>query len=425
MLLLVTILFSGVAYSADWQQWRGPFSNGSTDEQGLVSDFNDQQSSLWKADLPGTSAGTPIISKSKVFVTSTDKDSDKLYAICIDENTGKQIWQKHVSTGDTKLPRNNMAASSPAADGKRVIFMYDNGDIVALDYDGEILWKRNISEDYGSISLKFGYSSTPLIYNGRVFVQVLRRPRSYRGPQRDGLQSFLLVLDSADGKTLHKVNRPTDMDDESCDAYSSPVLVKFGSKTEIIIAGANFITGHSPETGAELWRYGINPSQISLQRIIPSPAVGDGIVFAVQSRGRDLYALTPGKTGVLTDADLKWTFTEKTTDSPTPLFYRGCIYVLDGTANNTLRCIDADSGKLKWKAKLDAAGSMYASPTAADGKIYCISEKSKAFIIGAGEKFELISTRDFDEGVSRASIAIANKKVFVRTAGKLHCFGKK
>ena len=426
ILLLVTLLFSSIAYSGDWQQWRGPFSNGSADEQGLVSDLNDPQNTLWTIDLPGPSAGTPIISNSKVFVTSTDNDSDKLYAICIDEKTGKQIWQKHISNGSEKLPRNNMTSSSPAASGKMVIFTYDNGDMIALDYDGEILWKRNLSRDHGSVSIKFGYSSTPLIHNDRVFVQVLRRPKSYRGPERDDLDSLLLVLDPDNGKTLHKVTRPTNMDDESCDAYSSPIPVEFGSKSEVVVGGANFITGHNPKTGAELWRYGTNPSKKSLQRVIPSSTVGKaGIVFAAQSRSGDLYAIKPGQKATLTDKDLKWTFTDKTTDSPSPLYYKGNLYLLDGTKTQTFRCIDAANGKLVWESKLDVDGSMYASPTAADGKIYCISEKSKAFVIAAGPEFKLISTRDFDEGISRASIAIANKRVFVRTGRKLHCFATK
>ena len=425
ILLLVTVLFSSVAFSGDWQQWRGPFSNGSADEQGLVSDLNDPQNTLWTIDMPGVSAGTPIISNSKVFVTSTDADSDKLYAICIDEKTGTRVWQKHISNGSEKLPRNNMASSSPAADDKMVIFMYDNGDIVALDYAGEILWRRNLCDDYGSISPKFGYSSTPLIYNDRVFVQFLRRPKSYRGPKRDDLEPLLIVLDQADGKTLHKVIRPTNMDDESCDAYSSPIPIEFDSKSEIIISGGNFITGHCPETGAELWRYATNPSQKSIQRVIPSPTVGDGIIFAGQSMSGDFYAIPPGQKETVTDKDLKWVFTGKTTDSPTTLFYKGNLYILDGTSNQALRCVDAVSGNLKWESKIDVDGSIYASPTAADGKIYCISEESKAFVIDAGDKFKLISTREFDEGISRASIAIANKRIFVRTGKKLHCFAKK
>jgi hypothetical protein len=71
ILLLVTLLFSSIAYSGDWQQWRGPFSNGSADEQGLVSDLNDPQNTLWTVEMPGVSAGTPIISKSKAFVIAT------------------------------------------------------------------------------------------------------------------------------------------------------------------------------------------------------------------------------------------------------------------------------------------------------------------------------------------------------------------
>ena len=416
--------FSAAAYPSQWSQWRGPFANGSSDEKNLITDPNKPENTAWFVDMPGESSATPVISKGRVFVSSVDADTGDLLGLCIDEKTGTILWKKKISTGSGKLPRNNMASPSPAADGQRVIFTFENGDIAAYDYAGERLWKRNLSEKYGSISIKFGYSSTPLIFKNRVYVQILRRPLSYRGPERSDLESLLLILDPANGKTLHKVVRKTSAEGESCDAYSSPMPVEFNDTAEIIILGADFVTGHDPANGKELWRYGTNPSQMQRQRLIPSATIDDGMIFAVQSRSGDLYAIAPGGKGTLTDSDLKWKFTDKTTDSPTPLYYNGRIYTLDGTKNKTLRCIDAKTGKLKWEGKLES-DSLYASPTAADGKIFCISEKGKAFVLSAeADSMKVLSTRDFAEGNARSSIAIADGRIFIRTAKKLHCLKK-
>lgn len=425
-IIVSLVLSCSCVFAGDWQQWRGPYSNGSSDERSLVSDLNGEGNTLWVCDLPGAGAGTPIVSNGRVFVSSTDRDSDKLLGICIDEKTGKILWEKKLGTAGQKLPRNNMASSSPAADGKMVYFIFDSGELTGLDHSGELLWSRNLSKDHGSVSIKYGYSSTPLIYKGRMYVQVLRRPESYRGPKRDDLDSLLLVIDPKNGETLFRLVRSTNAEGESCDAYSSPIPVEFNGRSEIVIVGGDLVTGHLPSNGKELWRYGTNPEFRARQRLIPSVTVGGGIVYAAQSRSGDLYAIKPGGKGRITDAQLKWKFTGNTTDSPTPLYYKGNVYTLDGTSKKMLRCIDAGTGGLKWEGKLGGRDSYYASPTAADGKIYCINEAGKAVVVVAGgDEMRVISTREFGDGVSRSSIAIANGRIFIRTAKKLYCIGKR
>ena len=63
-----------------------------------------------------------------------------------------------------------MAAPSPVTDGKLVYFMYGSGDLAALDYEGKIVWSRNIEDEYGNISQKYGYSSSPLLFENKLYI---------------------------------------------------------------------------------------------------------------------------------------------------------------------------------------------------------------------------------------------------------------
>ncbi len=421
---LLTIVFVSVcAHAGDWPRWRGPFHNGSADEKGLPDSLTNP---LWTSDLPGASGATPIVYAGRVFVSSTDSgDEGSFLAMCFDAKTGKELWRKQIGKDQRKFPRNNMATPSPVTDGKRVFFLFGSGDLAALDYEGKIAWSRDIQEEYANLSLKYGYSNSPLFYEGRLYILVMRRPKIYRKPEPNGpLDSFILAINPATGKNLWKIERTTDAINESFDSYATPIIFDSGSRTEFVTMGGDYIMSHDPATGKELWRYDYNPRKEEKWRNIPSAVSGDGLIFSVRARAGQLTALKSGGCGRLTDADVAWTFDGPTTDSSTPTYYKQNLYVLYGRGK-TLTCLDAKTGKQKWQGKLPGRTTYYASVTAADDKLYCISEGGDAVVVAAGgNEFRQISQASFDEGPTRSTIAAANSRLFVRTAKKLYCFGK-
>ena len=173
--------------------------------------------------------------------------------------------------------------------------MFGSGDIAALDYDGNIIWSRNIEDDFGNISQKYGYSSSPLLFENKLYVLVLRRDKSYRSPQGSNLDSFILALDAATGKNIWKQPRESNVKDESLDSYSSPILFQNPERSEILVIGASCITSNDPETGKVLWRYGYpeNPKKREMDRNITSIVTGEGLIFGVPPRGNSgLLALS-------------------------------------------------------------------------------------------------------------------------------------
>ena len=429
-LLSAILVLSACAPSraADWPHWRGPFLNGSTEEQGLPDSWSLTDNILWTVALPGPSAATPIISHGRVFVSSTVKGSPDLLALCFDARTGGELWRRKLGESTVKIPRNTMATPSPVADGQRVFFLYGSGQLAGLDFEGNVLWQRNIETEYGNISCQFGYGSSPLLDDGRLFVSVLRRDKAWREPiNKEPLESYLLAVNPATGENLWKHRRLTDALDESFDSYASPIAYKDADRAQIILIGGDYVTAHEPQTGRELWRYGYDTEKNARWRLISSVVTGAGLIFGVQPRGgNDLFALKSGGSGTLSQKDMAWSFKGPTPDVCTPLFYRGNLYVLDGVERRSVvTCFDPQTGRVKWQGRIGGNAVWRASLTAADGKIYCINEDAQAIVFAAGdEELKILSRPEMQDGPAQASIAIADARLFIRTAGKLFCIGK-
>jgi outer membrane protein assembly factor BamB len=429
LLSAVFILVTGLpSWAGDWPHWRGPSLNGSAEEQGLPDSWSLTDNILWTASLPGPSAATAIVSGGRVFISSAVKGSPDLLALCFDAWTGRELWRQKLGESTQQAPNNTLATPSPAADGQHVCFLYGSGQLAGLDLDGKVLWQRNIETEYGNIACQFGYGSSPLMNDGRLFVSVLHRDKAWGEPiSKEPLDSFLLALNPATGENLWKHRRITDALEESLDSYASPIAFENAGRAEILLIGGDYVTAHEPRTGRELWRYGYATEKNTRWRLIPSVVTGAGLIFGVQPRGGNLlFAVKSGGSGTLSPDQAAWTFKGPTPDVCTPLFYRGNLYVLDGVERRAVvTCFDPLTGRVKWQGKIGGNAAWRASLTAADGKIYCINEDAQAIVLAADDnELKVLSRTDMQDGPVRASIAIAESHLFIRTAGKLFCIGK-
>jgi len=419
------------ARAENWPQWRGPFFNGSTTEKGLPTSFSKTENVKWVAELPGPSAATPIVWNDRVLLSSVDQKAGTLQAICLDRATGKPLWKREAGVGIGLDDKSNFASPSPVTDGKIVWFFYGNGQLVAIDLDGKEVWSRNIQKDYGAFAFQWTFSSSPTVYDGRLYLQVLQRdvPVHGRGRTDGPIDSFLLALDPQTGKELWKVARPNEARQESKESYATPIPSTFQNRTEILIAGGDCITGHDPATGKELWRWGTwNPTKISHWRLVPSPVAGAGVALACGPKGAPVCAVKAGGQGTLDDSGLAWKIGEReiTSDVSTPLFYRDRFYVLNSDRKSISRVIP-DSGKVEWTGEPGSPAKIESSPTAADGRIYFMSQRGDVYVVDAGDQFKLLHTASLgDEGERdlRSSIAIAQGCLFIRAGTKLYCVGK-
>jgi outer membrane protein assembly factor BamB len=418
-------------HAADWPHWRGPAFNGSSPETNLPANVSASESVKWSASLPGFSGATPIVSGDAVFVSSPDANKN-LVLLCVDRKDGKVRWQKELAIGDlTKRGTSpNMASPSPVTDGKTVFALFGTGDLAALDFQGQILWQRNLAKDYGRFANMWLYGSSPTLFKGRLYIQVLQRdpvPDDYTHA-RDGnthRESYLLALEPKTGKELWRHVRKTDAQLESMESYATPIPFEHEGRQQLLILGGDYLTAHDADTGAEMWRCGgFNPRRDQWMRIVSSPVSWDGIVFAAGPKRIPLFAVRAGGHGDVTASHVAWQFAEYPPDVCTPAVYKDKLFVLDGD-KQTLSCLDPKTGAKKWQGNLGVRENFKASPTAADGKIYCLSERGTLVICDAGDEFKLLSTARLGGGEpSRSSVAVSGSQLFVRTADSLICLGK-
>jgi outer membrane protein assembly factor BamB len=428
----------------NWPQWRGPEGNGTSDSVNLPGDWSTNKNIVWKAELPSWSGATPIVWGDRVFVTSpskvvpgaspaqgerqgggrfggggsygvSDPGGDILLLICLSKKDGKILWQHELDKGNRLYRKQNATSPSPVTDGKSVWVVTGNASVTALDMDGKKIWSRNLRDDYGNFALNWGYASSPILVDGKLIIEVLQ------GFGAGG--SYLVAFDGATGKEIWKKERKTDAIRESPDAYTTPALLVYEGKKQIVVNGGDYVTANDAGSGEEIWRAsGLNPRRNQNYRIIASVTVKDGMIFA-PTRVKPLLALRAGGTGDVTESHLAWKWdAEGAPDVPSPVSDGVYLYMVSD--NGSVTCLEAKSGKRLWGPERTSIGTVSASPLLADGKIYITNEKAVTTVVAAGPEFKNLATNQLDDSYTLSSMAVSGRQLFVRTSNYLYCIGE-
>jgi outer membrane protein assembly factor BamB len=406
------ISVQAVSLAGNWPQWRGPDANGAADEKNLPVHWSPTENITWILAMPDFTGSTPIIWNDRIFLNVASET--ELYLWCVDREKGTEIWKKHLDSGNTKVRKQNMSSPSPVTDGKNVWVMTGTGVLKAFDFDGHEIWARDIQKDYGAFGLNWGYASSPLLYKNSLYIQVLHGMKTTAA-------SYLLAMDKLTGKTRWRIERPTDAIAESHDAYTTPALLRYEGKEELVVSGGDYVTGHDPATGTELWRAGgLNPTKDRSYRIVASPLVAGEMIYA-PSRVRPLLALRAGGRGDITKTHLAWE-TDKGPDVPTPACDGKYIYIVND--GGILWCRDAKTGAEIYGNQRVRPGTYSASPVVADGKVYLTSEDGVTTVVQAGAEFKVLAENDLAEH-TLSSPALSDGQIFLRTQGHLYCIGKR
>ena len=422
LILLTTVVVAASVslFAQNWPHWRGPSHDGVSKDTGLPVTWSATENVAWSLALPAYSGSTPIIWGETVFLnmaTATGTGDLELWAV--DRNKREPIWKRPIAGGNQIARKQNMSSPSPVTDGRHVWVMTGVGVLKAFDMAGKEIWGRNIQQDYGRFGLNWGYASSPLLVGNALYVQVLH------GMKTDD-PSYVLRIDALTGKTVWRVERPSDAPHESPDSYTTPAVVNVGGKQEIVITGGDVVTGHDPATGKENWRADIlNPNNNDAYRIVASPfVVGDLVI--TPSRNNPLAAIRPGGSGDVTTSHVVWTF-PRGPDVPTPVSDGKYLYVVNDTG--VVFCLDVKTGAIVYGPERLPSDSYSSSPVLADGKIYVSSERTGATVVyRAGPKFELLATNTLDGECSPyclSSVAVSDGQLFIRSSAKLWVVGER
>ncbi|PYQ21584.1 MAG: pyrrolo-quinoline quinone, partial [Acidobacteria bacterium] len=133
-----------------------------------------------------------------------------------------------------------------------------------------------------------------------------------------------------------------------------------------------------------------------------------------------LLAFRLGGRGDATPTALRWRYLRSVPQLPSPLLYRGVLYMIND--GGILTTLDPATGDLLKKGRLrGAVDHYYASPVAGDGKIYFVTRSGTVVTVKAGPGQEVLAVRDLDEECT-ATPAIAGGRIYLRTRSALYCF---
>jgi outer membrane protein assembly factor BamB len=407
--LLVSL---NLVIAENWPQWRGPRLDGTSDERDLPVKWSMTENIAWKLAMPDRSASAPIVWGEKIFLSVADgKD---LYLWCIDRQQGSVLWKKLLGGENRRQRKQNMSSPSPVTDGSSVWIMTGTGIIKCFGFAGGEIWSRDIQKDYGRFGINHGYSSSPLLYEDSLYLQVVH------GTKTDE-PSYVLRIDKKTGKTVWRTERPSNAVRESLDSYATPALLKEGDVVQIVVLGGDCVTGHDVASGKEVWRgNGLNPTNNPVFHAVASPVVFDGVIYA-PARVKPLTAFRTGGQADITNTHRLWTHNNGP-HVTTPVTDGRYLYSVSD--NGVMWCINAKTGEDIYGRQRLNPGTYSSSPVLADGKIYIINEDGLTSVVKAGPKFEILAENQLD-GYCLSTPAISDGQIFIRTAQYLYCIGKR
>lgn len=439
-------LFASLPLStfADWPAWRGPNGNGIGFAEDLPVEWTVDSNVSWKVKLPAWSGASPIVVGDEVFVVSPSEQEaapsaepapagrgrrpapppgmgpggQEIVLFCLSKRDGSIQWQSKLDEGNKIEFKQNMSSPSPVSDGETIWVVTGNGVVSAVDMKGKLLWKYDIQESHWKLGLLAGYASSPALHEDKLIIQVLH------GMRTDD-PSYLLALDKKTGKERWYVERETDAVHESPDAYTTPALSKTKDGIQLIITGGDYVTGHDPDTGREIWRAGgLNPQKARNYRIVPSPVAYDGMIYA-PTRKKPLLALRAGGKGDVTESHLVWKYEKPagSPDVPTPICDGKYFYMVEDFGQVT--CLDAKTGDVIWGPETTGLGRVSSSPVLADGKIYITAEDSEIAVVQAGPEFKLLGKSELDGSFTLSTPAVSGNQLFIRTGEYLYSISKR
>ncbi len=382
--------------AGDWPQFRGVDGAGVSDDKNLPTTWGPGENVRWKADVPGRSVASPVVADGRVYVASASGvRHDKLSAVCFDAKTGKQLWHRQLNaTGNTGChPKSSMAAPTPVANADGVFVMFATADVASFDKEGNLRWYRSLASDYPRIANQVGMASSPILWKNTLLVPM----------DSDG-ESFFAGLDVATGKNLWKIDRPKDIN------WVTPALRKVGGNTEVLFVSRFGMAAYDPDNGRRVWNYATEGGTI------PTPVMmGDQVLMT----GSGLVCLQPKGAGET--PEVVWTSQKLKSGSCTPLVYGERIYNVSGAG--VLVCGDK-MGQEIWTERLKK-GKYWASPIAADGKVFVFSDEGICTVVKAGgESAEVLATNDLKQEIM-GTPAIAEGAIYIQTVTGLYCIGMK
>jgi len=412
--------------AGDWLSWRGPLQTGQSLEHFGTGKISDKPA--WTYD--SRSRGAPVICDGKVFSFGYRGEKEDLVELltCLDEKTGKKLWEVEIKDFISDTVYNRYAIGSPAVDKetKRVYLLTAYGVFGCWDFEGKELWRHSLMEESGRLTFPNSKVGSPVIEGDIVIVRGITANWGADGPASDRFYGYdkitgELVWASSPGEVP-----PTDS------SFSTPVLATVdGNRVFYAATGCGNFVCINALTGKALWRHKFCKAGANATVVLHGDTViciqGDENVDTAD-KGRMMCVKAPQKfekDQIVHDPAVSkedWFANEVwrkplSAGSGSPIIVKDTVYQI--TDGGTLVALNAKDGSTVWEAKL-SNGNTHSSPLYADGLIYAPLMEGTLFVVDAktGKQTKSIKL----EGNCIGAPSLCNGRLYVHTTEKLYCF---
>lgn len=395
----------------NWSGFRGQGGQGISLEKQLPVTWSPTENIAWKSPLPGEGFSSPIVWGDHAFVTTATDEGRSFRVLCLQAQTGRILWDKEVfkQPAGHKQEKNSYATATPTTDGERVYVLAADGSFAALNFDGKILWSNR---DFPFFS-EHGLGTSPLLYRDLLiaaFDGSSDGADKALGWQKPWDQAKIIALDKRTGKVRWVGKRGL-----SRIAHETPAVLSINGKDQLVSAAGDVVQGFNLETGERLWSVA-SPGE----GVVPSVVVGDGLVYTASGFGNPtIRAIRPDGTGGASPARIVWEMRKRVPMISSFAYVKPYLYTV--TESGIAQCLKADTGESVWEERLD--GGFFASPVAAEGRLYLLSEEGECVVLQTSPKFKVLARNRLAEKC-RASLAVSSGRIYLRTEKNLYCIGK-
>ena len=399
--------------AADWPRFRGIDGNASAPAADVPVSFSDTENLVWKTELPGNGSSSPVTFGGRIYLTTYtgygldpddfgDRSDLKQHVICLDEATGKILWNTAIDTSQDeqeatrRVIDHGYATGTPVCDEDGVYCYFGVTGLVALNHNGDVVWTAKT----GSNTAGFGSAASPILYQNLVIMNASIE------------SSTVFAFDNKTGKEVWRI-------EEVVRSWTTPVVAKTSDgDDELVISQKDVIRGFDPTTGKELWTCsGV------LDYVVPCVVTNEGIAYVLGGRKNQSMAIRLGGRGNVTETHKLWE-SNIGANVTSPVYHEGRIYWISdrGIAN----CLDAETGSEIYRERMNTKERVYASTLLAGDHMYLTTRENGIFVIGIGPEYHEVAHNVIsgDSSLYNATPAVSGNRLLYRTNQYLYSFGK-